>query len=57
MKCTPNHLSRFKNLCQPVRAADWAKSNQLDTALIQNDKMGIIESTASNLFLVSNGVL
>jgi len=29
----------------------------LDTALIQNDRMGIIESTSSNLFLVSNGVL
>lgn len=59
MKCTPNHLSRFKNLASNlyVQSGIWAKSNQLDTALIQNDKMGIIESTASNLFLVSNGVL
>lgn len=59
MKCTPTHLSRFKNLASNlyVQSGLWARSNQLDTALIQNDRMGIIESTASNLFLVSNGVL
>lgn len=59
MKCSPNPLSRFKNIASSlyVQSGIWAKSNQLDTALIQNDKMGIIESTSSNLFLVSNGVL
>lgn len=59
MKCTPNHLSRFKNIASNlyVQSGLWAKANQLDTALIQNDRMGIIESTSSNLFLVSNGVL
>ena len=59
MKCTPNQLSRYKNIASNlyVQSGLWAKANQLDTALIQNDRMGIIESTASNLFLVSNGVL
>lgn len=59
MKCTPNHLSRFKNIASSlyVQSGIWAKDNGLGTALIQNDRMGIIESTASNLFLVSNGVL
>lgn len=59
MKCTPNHLSQFKNIASNiyVQSGLWAKEHGLDTALIQNDKMGIIESTASNLFLVSNGVL
>ncbi len=59
MKCTPNHLTRFKNLAANIyiQSGLWAQENNLDTALIQNDRMGIIESTASNLFLVSNGVL
>ena len=59
MKCTPNHLSRYKNIASNlyVQSGIWAKDNGLDTALIQNDKMGIIEGTSSNLFLVSNGVL
>ncbi len=59
MKCTPNHLSRYKNIASNlyVQSGLWAQAHQLDTALIQNDRMGIIESTASNLFLVSNGVL
>ena len=59
MKCTPDHLSRFKNIASNIyiQSGLWAQDNQLDTALIQNDRMGIIESTASNLFLVSNGVL
>lgn len=59
MKCTPNHLTRFKNLASNIyiQSGLWAQENNLDTALIQNDRMGIIESTASNLFLVSNGVL
>jgi branched-subunit amino acid aminotransferase/4-amino-4-deoxychorismate lyase len=59
MKCTPNHLSKFKNIASNiyVQSGLWAKENGLESALIQNDRMGIIESTASNLFLVSNGVL
>ena len=59
MKCTPNHLSRFKNIASNlyVQSGIWARANGLDTALIQNDRMGIIEGTSSNLFLVSNGVL
>lgn len=59
MKCTPNHLTRFKNIAANIyiQSGLWARENGLDTALIQNDRMGIIESTASNLFLVSNGVL
>ena len=59
MKCTPNHLSKFKNIASSiyVQSGLWAKENGVGSALIQNDKMGIIESTASNLFLVSNGVL
>ena len=59
MKCTPNHLSRFKNLASNiyVQSGLWANENGLESALIQNDRMGIIESTSSNLFLVSNGVL
>ena len=34
-----------------------AKEKGVDDLLILNDKMGIIESTSSNLFIVSNGVL
>ncbi len=59
MKCTPTHLSRYKNIASNlyVQSGIWAKDKGLDTALIQNDRMGIIEGTSSNLFLVSNGVL
>lgn len=59
MKCTPNHLTRFKNLAANIyiQSGLWAQEQNLDTALIQNDRMGLIESTSSNLFLVSNGVL
>ena len=59
MKCTPTHLSRFKNIASNlyVQSGIWARDKGLDTALIQNDRMGIIEGTSSNLFLVSNGVL
>ena len=34
-----------------------AQERGLDDLLIMNDKQGIIESTSSNLFIVSNGVL
>jgi len=59
MKCTPTQLSRYKNIASNlyVQSGIWAKDKGLDTALIQNDRMGIIEGTSSNLFLVSNGVL
>lgn len=34
-----------------------AREMGVDDLLIQNEKFGIIESTSSNLFIVSNGVL
>ncbi len=54
-----NKLSMFKTLnCQLyVLAAVHARDKGLDEALIQNNKFSIIESTSSNLFIVSNGVL
>lgn len=54
-----NKLSIFKTLnCQLyVLAAIFARDKGLDEALIQNSKFSIIESTSSNLFIVSNGVL
>lgn len=59
MKKDVNKLAIFKNIdCRLyVMASLFAKENQLDDALIQNYKGGIIEATSSNLFLVSNGVL
>ncbi len=38
-------------------AALWAKQNKLTDALVLNDKGNIIESSHSNIFIVSNGVL
>ena len=54
-----NKLSVFKTLnCQLyVQAAIHARDKGLDEALIQNNKLSIIESNSSNLFIVSNGVL
>ncbi len=54
-----NKLSSFKTLnCQLyVMAAIYARDKGLDESLIQNNKLAIIESTSSNLFIVSNGVL
>lgn len=54
-----NKLSVFKTLnCQLyVQAAIHAREKGLDEALIQNNKLSIIESNSSNLFIVSNGVL
>lgn len=54
-----NFLSPFKtkNALIYVMASLKAKSNGKDDLLLQNDKLGIIESTNSNLFIVSNGVL
>lgn len=54
-----NKLSVFKTLnCQLyVQAAIFARDKGLDEALVQNNKLSIIESNSSNLFIVSNGVL
>jgi branched-subunit amino acid aminotransferase/4-amino-4-deoxychorismate lyase len=54
-----NKLSVYKTLnCQLyVQAAIHARDKGLDEALIQNNKLSIIESNSSNLFIVSNGVL
>jgi len=54
-----NKLSVFKTLnCQLyVQAAIHARDKGLDESLIQNNKLSIIESNSSNLFIVSNGVL
>jgi branched-chain amino acid aminotransferase len=38
-------------------ASLYARSKGLDDCLLQNYKLGIIEATSSNLFIVSNGVL
>lgn len=54
-----NKLSMYKTLnCQLyVLASVYARDKALDEALIQNNKFSIIESTSSNIFIVSNGVL
>lgn len=54
-----NKLSVYKTLnCQLyVMAALNARDKGLDESLIQNSKLSIIESTSSNIFIVSNGVL
>lgn len=59
MKKQVNELSVYKTLnCQLyIMASLYARSKNLDDSLIQNYKLGIIESTNSNLFIVSNGVL
>jgi branched-chain amino acid aminotransferase len=59
MKKLVGPLSNFKNLNSGlyIQAALWAAENELDDALIQNHQSNIIESSHSNLFLVSNKVL
>jgi branched-subunit amino acid aminotransferase/4-amino-4-deoxychorismate lyase len=54
-----NKLSIYKTLnCQLyVMAALTSREKGLDEMLIQNNKQTIIESTSSNVFIVSNGVL
>jgi len=53
------YLSNYKtkNGLIYVMAKLYAKANNLDDVLLQNDKLGIIESSSANLFIVSNGVL
>lgn len=59
LKKQKNFLSNYKtkNCLLYVMAAIAAKEKNLDDLLITNDKGGILESTNSNLFVVSNGVL
>lgn len=59
MKKLNGPLANFKNTSALlyVQASLWAKQQELDDALITNTSHSIIESTRSNLFLVSNRVL
>ncbi len=59
MKKHKTFLSNFKvkNGLIYIMAAIKAQERELDDLLISNDKGGIIESSNSNLFVVSNGVL
>ena len=59
MKKLNGPLSNFKNTSALlyVQASLWAREKELDDALITNTSHSIIESTRSNLFLVSNRVL
>jgi branched-subunit amino acid aminotransferase/4-amino-4-deoxychorismate lyase len=52
-------MSVFKTLNAQlyVMAAIHARDKGLDEALIQNNKLAVIESNSSNIFIVSNGVL
>jgi len=52
-------MSVFKTLNAQlyVMAAIFARDKGLDEALIQNNKLAVIESNSSNIFIVSNGVL
>ncbi len=58
VKKDPNKYAGFKTLNAQlyVMASIFAEEKNWDDALIQNTKQAIIESTNSNLFLVSNGV-
>ncbi len=59
MKKSISPLANFKNIAANlyVQASIWAAEHELDDALISNDQNSIIESSRSNIFLVSNGVL
>lgn len=59
LKKTKTPLSNFKtkNNLIYILAAISAKEQNLGDVLISNNSGGILESTASNLFVVSNGVL
>ncbi len=54
-----NPLSPYKTKNCLIYIIGRIKAQELgmDDLLIQNEKLGIIESTSSNLFIVSNGVL
>lgn len=59
MRKQKNSLSNFKlkNCILSVMASIKAQERQLDDLLISNDNGGILESSSSNMFVVSNGVL
>lgn len=59
MKKEKNFLANYKtkNGLMYVMAAIHAQSRNLDDLLISSDRNGILESSSSNLFVVSNGVL
>jgi branched-chain amino acid aminotransferase len=48
---------KTKNGLIYIMAKITAKEKKVDDLLLQNDKLGIIEGSSSNLFVVSNGVL
>ncbi|MEY3399413.1 MAG: hypothetical protein RL220_2007 [Bacteroidota bacterium] len=54
-----NKLSMFKSVNAQlyVMSSLWAHDKGYDEALIQNNRGAVIESTSSNIFIVSNGVL
>jgi len=59
LKLQKNFLSPFKtkNGLYKVMSSIAAQENNLDEYLLQNEKGNIIESSSSNIFIVSNGVL
>mgnify|MGYP006074490757 CR=1 FL=1 len=59
MRKPASPLANFKNIAASlyVQASIWAQKNGLDDALISNEQFNVIESSRSNIFLVSNGVL
>ena len=59
MKKSLDQFSRFKTLNSLlyVQASIYAHENKLDDSLILNGDSNIIESSRSNIFIVSNGVL
>ena len=59
MKKPITFLSNFKtkNGLIYILSKLTAKEKNVDDLLIQNDKLGIIEGSSSNIFVVSNGVL
>lgn len=54
---TPLSFYKTINCLNYILASIYAEESKLDDALLVNEKDNIIESTNSNLFIVSNGVL
>jgi len=54
-----NKLSKFKHLNSQVNvlASIYARNNEMDDSLLINEEGLIVESTNSNIFIVSNGTL
>lgn len=59
IKKPKNILSNFKtkNCMIPIMSSINAQERQLDELLLSDDRGGILESSSSNVFVVSNGVL